>query len=78
VRDEAYFTTLLWQKNGQQYGLSSQTLFDELYKIMVNKVTFLGFMGAIAPISPLDPPLNATPQNDYTTSKVLRGYDSSL
>jgi len=24
---------------------------------MVNKVTFVGFRGAIAPISPLDPPL---------------------
>ena len=30
-------------------------LFSELYKIMVNNVTFIGFRGAIAP--PLDPPL---------------------
>ena len=28
-------------------------LFSELYKIMVNKVTFVGFGGAIAPIAPL-------------------------
>jgi len=27
-------------------------LFFELYKIMVNKVTFEGFRGAIAPIAP--------------------------
>jgi len=32
-------------------------LFSELYKIMVKKVTFAGFRGAIAPIAPLDPPL---------------------
>ena len=27
-------------------------LFSELYKIMVDKFTFLGFRGAIAPIAP--------------------------
>jgi len=32
-------------------------LFPELYKIMVIKVTLLGFRGSIAPIAPLDPPL---------------------
>ena len=32
--------------------------FSELYKIMVNKVTFVGYMGANAPIAiPLGPPL---------------------
>jgi len=30
-------------------GLISRTLFSELYKIMVKKVTFVGFRGAIAP-----------------------------
>jgi len=32
-------------------------LFYELYKIMVNNVTFVGFGGAIAP---LDPPMVVT------------------
>jgi len=32
-------------------------LFSELHKIVVNKVTFVCFKGAIAPIDPLDPPL---------------------
>jgi len=32
-------------------------LFSELYKIMVNKVTFAGFKGGRSPQSPLDPPL---------------------
>jgi len=32
-------------------------LFSELYEIMVDKVTFVGFKGAIAPT--LDPPLAA-------------------
>ena len=56
-RDEVYFTTLLWQNNRRQNGLILQMLFSELYKIMVNKVTFVGFRGAIAPVAPLDPPL---------------------
>jgi len=29
--------------------------FPELHKSMVNKVAFVGFRGAIAPIAPLDP-----------------------
>ena len=33
----------------------SRMLFSELYKTMVNKGTFVGFRGAIAP--PLDLPL---------------------
>jgi len=48
-RDEVYFTTLLRQNNRRQNDLISQMLFSELYKIMVNKVTFDGFRGAIAP-----------------------------
>jgi len=37
-------------------ALNREMLFAELYKIMLNKVTFLGFRGEIAPISPpLDP-----------------------
>jgi len=35
-------------------------LFSELYKIIVNKLTFVGFRGAIAAIAPWIPPwLNA-------------------
>jgi len=37
----------------------SRMLFSELYKIMVNKVSFLGFRGRDRPICPLDPPLIA-------------------
>jgi len=44
-RDKVYFTTLLRQNNGRQNGLISQMLFYELFKIMVKKVTFVGFMG---------------------------------
>ena len=42
-RDAVYFTTLLWKTNGRQNGFIS--LFSELYKVMVNKVTFVGFRG---------------------------------
>ena len=42
--------------------ISRMLLFSELYKIMVNEVTFVGFRGAIAPIAPLDPPLLGTSQ----------------
>ena len=51
-RAEVYFTTLLWQNNGRQNGLMSRMLFSELYKIVVNKVTFVAFRSP-----PLDPPL---------------------
>ena len=57
TRDEVYFTTLLWQISGLQNGFISRMLFSELYKIMVDKVTFLGFRGVITSIAPLDPPL---------------------
>jgi len=30
-----------------------------IVKIMVNKVTFVGFRGSIIPIAPSDPPLDA-------------------
>ena len=57
-RDEAYFTTLLWQDGRRQNGLKSRSLFPELYKIMVNKVTFIGFRGGgDRPNLPLDSPL---------------------
>jgi len=48
-RDEIYFTTLVWQNSGRQNGLKSRMLFSELYKIMVNKVTFVGFRGRSPP-----------------------------
>jgi len=47
-RDEVYFTILLWQNNGRQNGVS-RMLFSELYKIMVNKVTLVGFRGVDRP-----------------------------
>jgi len=61
-RDEANYTTLLWQNNGRYNDLTSQMLFSELYKSMVNKVTFVGFRGEIVPSAPtpLDPPLTTT------------------
>jgi len=36
------------KKNGRQNGLISQMLFSEFFKIMVNKVTCVGFREAIA------------------------------
>jgi len=51
-RDEVYFTTLLRANNGRQNCLISQMLFSKLYKIMVNKITFVRFREAIAPIAP--------------------------
>jgi len=47
--DEAYFTTLLWQNSGRQNIPISRMLFSELFKIMVKKVTFVGFRGGIVP-----------------------------
>jgi len=32
-------------------------MFFDLYKIMVNKVTFVGFRGGDRPNRPLDPPM---------------------
>jgi len=46
-------TTVLRQKNRQRNGLISRFLFPELYKIMVNKVTFLGLKGGDRPNLPL-------------------------
>ena len=48
-RDEVYFTTLLWQNNGQQNCLISRIRFSELFKIMVKKVAFVGFRGGDRP-----------------------------
>ena len=53
-RHEVYFTTLGWQNSGCQNGLLSRMLFSGLYKIMVKKVTFIGFSGrgwVMAPIA---------------------------
>jgi len=44
--------TTVRQNNGWQNGLISQMLFSEFYKIMVNKVAFVGLGGAIAPSPP--------------------------
>jgi len=54
---EIYFTTLLRRNNGRQNGLISRMLFSELYKIMVKKVTLVGFRGAIVPIAHLENPV---------------------
>jgi len=37
-----YLSALLRQKKGQLNGLTSRVLFSKSYKIMVNKVTFVG------------------------------------
>ena len=50
-RDEVYFTTLLWQNNVWKNGFISCMLFSYVYKIMVKKVTFVGFMGERSPQS---------------------------
>jgi len=42
-------------KQWTAYGVTSRMLFSELYKLIVNKVTFLGFRGGRSPH--LDPPL---------------------
>jgi len=52
MRDEEYFTTLLRQNNGWQNGLKSRMLLRELYKIMVDIFTFVGFRGVIAQSPP--------------------------
>jgi len=45
-----YFTTLLWENNGRQNGLISRMLFSELCKIMVDRVTFVGFREGDCPL----------------------------
>jgi len=42
----------------RQIGLISRMLISELYEIMVNKVTFVGLRGTIAPNAPPDLPLD--------------------
>jgi len=54
-RDEACFTKLLRQNNRRQNYLIPRILFFELYKIMVYRVTFVGFRGGDYP-SPHDAP----------------------
>jgi len=49
-------------------------LFSEWYKIMVNKVIFVGFKGVIAPISPLDPALH---QTKYCCSLKVKTFGPS-
>jgi len=40
------------------FEIDFDMLFSKLYKIMVNKVSFVGFGRAITPIASLDPPLS--------------------
>jgi len=43
------------------FGISfDKLLFSELLKLMVNKVTFVGFRGAIAPIATLGSAIDFT------------------
>ena len=67
-RNEACFATLLWQTNGPQNSLISWMLFSELHKIMVNKVSFVRFRGAIAN------PLGSAPDVDTNTHCLYLGY----
>ena len=54
-REKVCFTKLLWKSNRRRRnGLISWLLFSNLHKVVVNKVTFVDFGGAIVP--PLDPP----------------------
>jgi len=60
-------------------------MFSELFKIMVNKVTFAGFRGAIAPIAspPLDLPLTecntaARINSDKLTETNSYGFHKSV
>ena len=41
--DEIYFTTRLRQNNGRQNGLKYGMLFSDISKIVMKKVTFVGF-----------------------------------
>jgi len=51
-------------------------MFSELCKIMVNKVIFLGFMGAIAP--PLDPAPVSVSCNTFVLLCVFRHIANTL
>ena len=48
-------------KHGCQNGLISRMLFSELYKIILKKVTFVGFMGCDRPNTP--PPLGSASES---------------
>jgi len=49
-------------------AVTSRILFSELYKIMVNKVTFVGFMGGLSPPAP-DPPLGGQVSVEWSRCK---------
>ena len=53
------------------FGIVFDMLFSELYKIMVNGVSFVGFRESIAPIAPLEPPLIAGISYYCRSSKAL-------
>jgi len=42
-RYEVHVTTLVWKNIGRKNGFVSRMLFFELYKIILNKVIFVGF-----------------------------------
>jgi len=52
-------------------------LFSELYKIMVKKVTFVGFRGATPQSPPLDPPLFITDSRSTSSGLVLVGHKNT-
>ena len=70
-KDEVCFTTLEWQSNGRQYGLVSRMLLSELYKIVVNKVTFVGFRGADRPSPGSAPACMFEVNKQFEISKTL-------
>jgi len=54
-------------------------LFSELYNIMVNKVTFVGFGGAIVPIAPPgSTPGRIARYGELTPHDFIRMFDLSL
>ena len=61
-KHEVYFVTLLWQNSGRQSDLISRMPPSDLYKIMVKKVTFVGFRSCYRPNRP--PPLGSAPGLD--------------
>jgi len=58
-RDEVYFTLRDKPLDGKNGLISRTMLVSELYKIMVNKVTFVGFRGGDRPPPPGSAPAYA-------------------
>jgi len=59
-------------------AFKSRMLFSKLYEIIVNKVTFVGFVGAIAPIARLDPPLSVMMRLKFFSRKTQKIWVLSI